>query len=461
MGKISKAVRGIADIYNGASLIVRIIVGLIIGTVLALTMPHVTWIGEFGTLFVAALKAAAPILVFVLVASALAQGTSKLDRRFGTVLFLYLFTTFLAAVVAVLTSRLFPQTLSLGKAAKADVVPQGLSEVIQTLLTNIVANPIQAIIDGNYICILMWACLFGLAMKSIANESSKAFMANVADAVSQVIRWVINLAPFGIMGLVFTNVADNGLSAFTKYGSLLLLLVGTMLLMVLVFGPLVIFIFLRRNPYPLVYRCFKEYGLTAFFTRSSAANIPVNMQLCEKLGLDKDMYSVSIPLGATINMNGAAITITIMAMAAAAGPGRTRIDPDDEAFAHPADMPAAIRDWCRGRGKVPPADDAALVRCIFESLAARYGEVLDNLRGVAPFAIERLHVIGGGAQNDLLNQLTADACGIPVVAGPSEATAIGNVMVQARALGLVGSLARMRDYIRRSVEVREFLPRTK
>lgn len=317
MGKISKAVRGVADIYNGASLIVRIIVGLIIGTVLALTMPHVTWIGEFGTLFVAALKAVAPILVFVLVASALAQGTSKLDRRFGTVLFLYLFTTFLAAVVAVLTSRLFPQTLSLGKAAKADVVPQGLSEVIQTLLTNIVANPIQAIIDGNYICILMWACLFGLAMKSIANESSKAFMADVADAVSQVIRWVINLAPFGIMGLVFTNVADNGLSAFTKYGSLLLLLVGTMLLMVLVFGPLVIFIFLRRNPYPLVYSCFKESGLTAFFTRSSAANIPVNMQLCEKLGLDKDMYSVSIPLGATINMNGAAITITIMAMAAA------------------------------------------------------------------------------------------------------------------------------------------------
>ena len=317
MGKISKAVRGVADIYNGASLIVRIIVGLIIGTVLALTMPHVTWIGEFGTLFVSALKAVAPILVFVLVASALAQGTSKLDRRFGTVLFLYLFTTFLAAVVAVLTSRLFPQTLSLGKAAKADVVPQGLSEVIQTLLTNIVANPIQAIIDGNYICILMWACLFGLAMKSIANESSKAFMANVADAVSQVIRWVINLAPFGIMGLVFTNVADNGLSAFTKYGSLLLLLVGTMLLMVLVFGPLVIFIFLRRNPYPLVLRCLRESGLTAFFTRSSAANIPVNMSLCEKLGLDKDIYSVAIPLGATINMDGAAITITIMTLAAA------------------------------------------------------------------------------------------------------------------------------------------------
>lgn len=317
MNHISKALRGVADKYNGVSLIIRIIVGLIAGTALALVVPHMTWIGEFGTLFVSALKAVAQILVFVLVASALAQGNSKLDGRFGTVLFLYLFTTFLSAVVAVLTSRMFPQTISLGDAADADVVPQGLSEVVQTLLTNIVANPIQAMIDGNYICILMWACLFGLAMKGIANESSKAFLANVADGVSQVIRWVINLAPFGIMGLVFTSVSENGLAAFTEYGSLLLLLVGTMLLMVLVFGPLVIFLYLHRNPYPLVYRCFKESGLTAFFTRSSAANIPVNMQLCEKLGLDKDMYSVSIPLGATINMNGAAITITIMAMAAA------------------------------------------------------------------------------------------------------------------------------------------------
>ena len=296
MNHISKALRGVADKYNGVSLIIRIIVGLIAGTALALVVPHMAWIGEFGTLFVSALKAVAPILVFVLVASALAQGNSKLDSRFGTVLFLYLFTTFLSAVVAVLTSRMFPQTISLGDAADADVVPQGLSEVVQTLLTNLVAHPIQAMIDGNYICILMWACLFGLAMKGIANESSKAFLANVADGVSQVIRWVINLAPFGIMGLVFTSVSENGLAAFTEYGSLLLLLVGTMLLMVLVFGPLVIFLYLHR---------------------SSAANIPVNMQLCEKLGLDKDMYSVSIPLGATINMTGAAITITIRAMAAA------------------------------------------------------------------------------------------------------------------------------------------------
>ena len=219
--------------------------------------------------------------------------------------------------MAVLTSRLFPQTLSLGKAAKADVVPQGLSEVIQTLLTNIVANPIQAIIDGNYICILMWACLFGLAMKKLGSDTTKNFMANTADAISTIVRWIINLAPFGIMGLVFTNVSDNGLSIFTQYGKLLALLVGTMLFMAFIVSPFIIFLYLRCNPYPLVFRCLKESGLTAFFTRSSAANIPVNMALCEKLGLDKDMYSVSIPLGATINMDGAAITITIMTLAAA------------------------------------------------------------------------------------------------------------------------------------------------
>lgn len=232
-------------------------------------------------------------------------------------LWLYLFSTFMSAVVAVLASRAFPQTLALGKAAKSDVVPQGLGQVAQNMLTAIVTNPIQSMIDGNYIGILLWACLFGLAMKGIASESSKTFMANVADSVSQLIRWIINLAPFGIMGLIFTNVSENGLSTFAKYGSLLMLLVGTMLFMVLVVAPAIMFAYLHRNPYPLVYRCYKESGLTAFFTRSSAANIPVNMQLCEKLGLDKDMYSVSIPLGATINMNGAAITITIMSMAAA------------------------------------------------------------------------------------------------------------------------------------------------
>lgn len=330
MDTVVKLFRDIAARYNGVALILRIIVGLIVGTILALVVPHATWIGEFGSLFVSALKAIAPILVFVLVSSALAQGSSKLDRRFGLVLWLYLFSTFMSAVVAVFASRAFPQTLALGKAAKSDVVPQGLGQVAQNMLTAIVTNPIQSMIDGNYIGILLWACLFGLAMKGIASESSKTFMANVADSVSQLIRWIINLAPFGIMGLIFTNVSENGLSTFAKYGSLLMLLVGTMLFMVLVVAPAIMFAYLHRNPYPLVYRCYKESGLTAFFTRSSAANIPVNMQLCEKLGLDKDMYSVSIPLGATINMNGAAVTITVMTLAAA------------NTLGIPVDIPTAI-----------------------------------------------------------------------------------------------------------------------
>ena len=303
--------------YNGVSLIIRILMGLVIGTVLALTVPGATWIGTLGDLFVGALKGIAPVLVFVIVASALAQGTSKLDRRFATVIFLYLLTTFIAAALSVITSFLFPQTVVLADAAQSDVIPQGLDEVMNTLLTNFVANPVSAFMSGNYIGILFWACMFGLAMKGIGTDSTKLFMANTADAVSKIVRWIINLAPFGILGLVFTNVSGNGLAIFTQYGKLLALLVGTMLIMALVINPAIIFLYLRCNPYPLVLRCLKESGLTAFFTRSSAANIPVNMALCEKLGMDKDMYSVSIPLGATINMDGAAITITIMTLAAA------------------------------------------------------------------------------------------------------------------------------------------------
>ena len=226
-------------------------------------------------------------------------------------------TTFVAAALSVVTSMLFPQMLLLAEAAEAEVIPQGLGEVMHTLLSNIVSNPISAIMNGNYIGILMWGCLFGVAMKKLGADSTKVFLSNTADAVSTIVRWVINLAPFGIMGLVFTNVVSNGLAIFTQYGKLLLLLVGTMLFMALVINPIIIFIYLRCNPYPLVFRCLRESGLTAFFTRSSAANIPVNMAMCEKLGMDKDFYSVSIPLGATINMDGAAITITIMAMAAA------------------------------------------------------------------------------------------------------------------------------------------------
>ena len=317
MDAISKVCKVVAEKYNSVSLILRIALGLVVGAALAVLFPGAAWVGEFGSLFVGALKGIAPVLVFVIVASALAQGSSKLDRRFGTVVWLYMLTTFLAAALSVVTSELFPQTMALPEAATADVVPQGLGEVMHTLLSNIVANPVSSIMNGNYIGILMWACLFGLAMKRLAGDSTKAFLANTADAVSCIVRWVINLAPFGIMGLVYTNVSGNGLSIFTQYGRLLLLLVGTMLFMALVVNPLIIFIYLHRNPYPLVLRCLRESGLTAFFTRSSAANIPVNMSLCEKLGLDKDIYSVSIPLGATINMDGAAITITIMTLAAA------------------------------------------------------------------------------------------------------------------------------------------------
>lgn len=317
MNQLTKAAKTLAAKYNSTSLILRIAIGLVVGSVLALICPGAAWIEEFGNLFVGALKGVAPVLVFVIVASALAQGSSKLDRRFGTVVWLYMLTTFVAAALSVVTSKLFPQTLVLAEAATADVVPQGLGDVMHTLLSNIVSNPVASIMNGNYIGILMWACLFGLAMKKLGSDTTKNFMANTADAISTIVRWIINLAPFGIMGLVFTNVSDNGLSIFTQYGRLLLLLVGTMLLMALVINPFIIFIYLHRNPYPLVFRCLRESGLTAFFTRSSAANIPVNMSLCEKLSLDKDIYSVSIPLGATINMDGAAITITIMTLAAA------------------------------------------------------------------------------------------------------------------------------------------------
>ena len=317
MNPFVKTLKKIAAAYNGVSLILRIAIGLVVGVILALVCPDATWLQELGNLFVGALKGIAPVLVFVIVASALAQGTSKLDRRFGTVVWLYMLTTFLAAILSVVTSTIFPQTLVFPEAAEAEVIPQGLGEVMHTLLSNIVSNPISAIMNGNYIGILMWGCLFGVAMKKLGADSTKVFLSNTADAVSTIVRWIINLAPFGIMGLVFTNVVSNGLAIFTQYGKLLLLLVGTMLFMAFVINPIIIFIYLRCNPYPLVFRCLRESGLTAFFTRSSAANIPVNMAMCEKLGLDKDFYSVSIPLGATINMDGAAITITIMTLAAA------------------------------------------------------------------------------------------------------------------------------------------------
>ena len=222
--------RNIAKKYNDTSLILRILVGLIVGTVLALAAPGALWVAEFGNLFVGALKGIAPVLVFVIVASALAQSSAKLDRRFGTVIWLYLLTTFIAAALSVITSFLFPQTVVMAEAAQSDVIPQGLGEVLNTLLSNFVANPVGAIMNGNYIGILFWACMFGLAMKGIGSVTTRKFLSDTADAVSQIVRWIINLAPFGIMGLVYSNVVGNGLAIFTQYGKLLALLMSTMLL---------------------------------------------------------------------------------------------------------------------------------------------------------------------------------------------------------------------------------------
>ena len=307
----------IAAGYNRISLIGRIAAGIVIGVILALVIPQAEWIGIFGDMFVGALKAIAPVLVAILVMSALCQGKGKLDRRFGLVIFYYLLSTFLAAAVAVAASFLFPQTLVLAKDVGEQAAPGGLQEVLGRLLMNIIDNPINAIANANYMGILFWAAVLGLALKRGAGEGTKTFLADMADAVSQAVRWVINLAPFGICGLVFRTVSGNGLDVFTSYGKLVAVLVGSMLLVALVIDPLIIAVSLHTNPYPLVFKCIRESGLTAFFTRSSAANIPVNMSLCERLGLDREFYSVSIPLGATINMDGAAVTITIMTLAAA------------------------------------------------------------------------------------------------------------------------------------------------
>lgn len=309
--------RNILKKWNGLSLILRIVVGLAIGIVLALTVPQFTAISILGTMFVGALKAIAPILVFVLVMSSLAQATEGIGKQFRMVIFLYMFSTLLAAVLAVFASFAFPVSLKLAEAAADATPPSGITEVFSNLLNNIVSNPIDSLANANYVGILTWSIILGLALKKLASPHTKEALKDLSDAVSQAVRWIISLAPFGIMGLVFTSVSENGLAIFKDYGQLLLLLVGCMLGMALLVDPLIAAICLRRNPYPLVLRCFKESGVTAFFTRSSAANIPVNMALCDRLGLDKNVYSVSIPLGATINMDGAAITITVMTLAAA------------------------------------------------------------------------------------------------------------------------------------------------
>ena len=301
--------------YNNANLVLRIAIAIVLGALLGLFLPSQKWISEFGVLFVGALKAIAPVLVFVLIVCSLATGKSNLDRRFGRIFFLYLVSTFVAAITAVLASVALPQHLDLVSSSTASSAPSDVAAVLHNLLVNAVSNPFASIAEANYIGILVWAALLGFAIKRISSEATLTVLHDLTNAVSLVVRWIINLAPLGIMGLMFSSVSTNGMGIFKTYGSLILLLVATMLFMALVVTPAIVGLMLRRDPYPLVLTCLKSSGVTAFFTRSSAANIPVNMALCKRLGLDREFYSVSIPLGATINMSGAAITITIMTLA--------------------------------------------------------------------------------------------------------------------------------------------------
>lgn len=305
------------ETWTNISLVIRILIGLIIGAALGLIVPQATAIGILGDIFVGALKAIAPLLVFFLVISSLSNATNSHGGVIRTVIVLYMFSTFLAAFIAVIASRLFPVEMVLVDAVTDTAAPQGVVEVLKNLLLNVVSNPVSSLANANYVGILAWAVLIGLAFKT-ANDMTKKVLNDISAALSQVVAWIINLAPIGILGLVFTTVSENGMDIFTSYGKLLLLLVGCMLFIYFVTNPILVYWCIRKNPYPLILKCLKKSAITAFFTRSSAANIPINMKACEEFGLDKDTYSVTIPLGATINMDGAAITITVMTMATAA-----------------------------------------------------------------------------------------------------------------------------------------------
>lgn len=303
--------------WTEIALVKRILVGLVLGAILGLTVPGATGISILGDVFVSALKAIAPLLVFFLVISSLCNAGNSHGGVIKTVIILYMFSTVLAAVIAVFASMALPVKLTLATAAATDTAaPQGIAEVLNNLLLNVVANPVSSLVNANYVGILTWAILLGLAFRA-ANDMTKNVLNDIANGTSAVVSWIINMAPFGIFGLVFNTVSTNGLEIFTTYGKLLALLVGCMLFIYFVTNPLLVYWCIRKNPYPLIFHCLKRSALTAFFTRSSAANIPVNMKVCEEMGLDRDTYSVTIPLGATINMDGAAITITVMTMATA------------------------------------------------------------------------------------------------------------------------------------------------
>lgn len=299
------------------SLVLQILIGIIAGAALATVSADTALSVAFlGSLFVGALKAIAPVLVFVLVASSIANQKKNSHTNMRPIIFLYLLGTIAAALTAVVLSFAFPITLVLVDAAQGSTPPQGIGEVLNTLLFKMVDNPVNALMTGNYIGILVWGIGLGIVFHH-ASDTTKQVLSDVSHGVSQMVRFVIRLAPIGIFGLVANTVAETGFDAIAGYAQLLAVLLGAMLFIALVVNPLIVFVKIKRNPYPLVLTCLRESGVTAFFTRSSAANIPVNMALCEKLDLHEDTYSVSIPLGATVNMGGAAITITVLTLAAA------------------------------------------------------------------------------------------------------------------------------------------------
>lgn len=310
--------RSIVDAYLRLGLVPLILLALVVGTIIGVVAPSLgVSLGIFGSIFVGALKAVAPVLVFVLVLAAVSNQRIGADTRIKPIILLYLVGTFSAALVAVGASFMFPTELVLANMQAAEqAAPQSLREVLTNLLMNLVANPIKSLAEANYMGILTWAVLIGLALRHVT-DTTRQVVSDLGTAVTSVVKWIIAVAPFGILGLVASTVAETGLDALLGYARLLAVLVGSMLFIALVVNPLIVAIMTRKNPYPLVFTCLRESGVTAFFTRSSAANIPVNMNLARKLGLNEDTYSVSIPLGATINMAGAAITINVLTLAAA------------------------------------------------------------------------------------------------------------------------------------------------
>lgn len=300
--------------WTESSLILKIFIGLILGVVLGVALPQYDMIGLPGELFVNALKASAPILVFLLVSSSLSRTDDKIGSKFRRILGLYVLSTFLAAVIGIIGSFLFPIGITLTEASSV-TPPGGLSDIIGNMILNIFANPLLSLSNGDYLGILFWAFVLGICLRKVGHDETKDMLNDFSEALTMIMVGIIQFAPIGIMSLVYTAVSQNGPDIFIQYGELILLIVGCMLFAGLIVYPMIVAIILRRNPYPLFFICIKESAITAFFTRSSAANIPVNLFVCEKLGLDKELYSISIPLGATINTGGAAITITIMTLA--------------------------------------------------------------------------------------------------------------------------------------------------